>query len=163
MYFHIEDTPVRVLRWDAETSPEGVFMYATMGVSTRPAEGHSPDHRLEYFVGLLPPQDDAALAFAQLAAVTWNEPMDHGHTVEMDGPLWPGTDMNCWLVTTPLVEIVPPLLHDGLHVQWLMAIPLYPSERTWKAVHGLEALVSQWEAEEVPYWDPHRPLWTGGS
>lgn len=159
--FRKDGNSVRVLKWDADARTGEVVLYATLGASAHPAAGRSAAHRLEYFLGLLPQQDDSAATLALLGPATWAEPMGDGHTVEVDGVLWRGTDMNCWLLAEPQELTVPPLLYDGLHVQWLQAVPLYPSERTWKAVHGPEALWTRWQADLVPFWDPHRPCWTG--
>ena len=154
--FRKEDGAVRVLKWDADARTGDVVMYATLGASAHPVAGRSMSRRLEYFLGLLPQQDDVAATLALLGPATWAEPMADGHTVEVEGVLWPGTTMNCWLLAEPQEPTVPSLLHRELHVEWLQAVPLYPSERTWKAVHGAEALWARWQADVVPFWKPEQ-------
>jgi Suppressor of fused protein (SUFU) len=80
----------------------------------------------------------------------------HGHTVEIDEGLWPGTAMNAWLLVSPVDGIVRRLDFAGLHVEFLQAIPLFPEERTWKAVHGVESLLIAWRNEGVQFWNPRR-------
>ncbi len=71
--------------------------------------------------------------------------------------LLPGTDLRWFLVLRPVGDIIPPLeLPDGMHVEFLQAIPIFESELAYKAAHGAEALLSLWEEEQVPFWDPGR-------
>ncbi len=50
----------------------------------------------------------------------------------------------------------PITLPDGLHVVFMQAIPLYKSEVERKAEVGADALVAEWERQELPFWDPDR-------
>ena len=53
----------------------------------------------------------------------------HGETVPANGPLWPGTAMCRFLVLRPIGEIISPLeLPDGMHVEFMQAIPIFESE-----------------------------------
>lgn len=150
---------VGVRKWEASERTGGVVMYATLGGATLAAAGHGAEHRYEYFVGLLPERDDVAATLALLAPIGWTEALGDGHTVEVQGGLWPGTRMDCWLLAHPQVAVVPDLVHGATHVRWLQAVPLYPAERTWKAVHGAASLWARWEAEGVPFWNPDRQEW----
>lgn len=121
--------------------------------------GHDPNHRVEFFVGLAPERDDVASALAALGPYPAREgaALDHGHTVQADGPLWPGTQMETFLVLHPLSDFLPPLeLPDGLHVDFLQGVPLFDAERAFKAEHGAEALLDRREKTGVPFWNPER-------
>ena len=62
-----------------------------------------------------------------------------------DGPLWPGTEMRTFLVLRPLRDFLPALLlSDGLHVEFLQAVPLFDAERAFTEEHGGEALLQLW-------------------
>lgn len=150
---------IAVWKWDATDRTGGVAMYATLGGSGSPAAGLATEHRYEYFVGLLPEQDDVAAGLALLCPYGWIHPLGDGHTVEVDGGLWPGSGMDCWLLAHPEEVVVPDLVQDGTHVQWLQEVPLFPAERTWKAVHGANNLWAHWQADEVPFWSPEREPW----
>jgi hypothetical protein len=98
--FEVDGLEVEVFKWNAEVNPEGVNLYATIGASVGPMSGRDPNHRVEFFVGLLPAKDEIASPLAALALYPTREgvALDHGHTVSADGPLWPGTDMRRFLV-----------------------------------------------------------------
>jgi hypothetical protein len=64
--------------------------------------------------------------------------------------------MEAFLVVRPFNDFLPPLEMPGVHVEFLQAIPLYPSERAWKVTHGVEALLERWEHAGVSFWDPRR-------
>jgi hypothetical protein len=65
--------------------------------------------------------------------------------------------MRTFLVTRPLVGFLPPIeLGEGLHIEFLQAIPLFDEERTFNAEFGVEALLQYWEREEVPFWSSVR-------
>jgi hypothetical protein len=71
--------------------------------------------------------------------------------------LWPGTDIHRFLVLRPIGDIIPTLeLPEGLHVDFLQAIPIFDYELAYKAEHGVEALLRRWEESRVPFWDPNR-------
>jgi hypothetical protein len=155
--FQVDGLKVEIFKWDADANPEGVNLYAMIGASARP--GADPNHRVEFFVGLLPAKDEIASPLAALALYPTREgvALDHGHTVSADGSLWPGTEMRRFLVLRPLGDIIPPLeLPDGLHVEFLQAIPIFESELAYKSEHSAEALLRRWEESRVPFWDPNR-------
>jgi len=157
--FEVGEFDIEVYKWAADANPEGVALYATIGASARPMAGRDPSHRVEFFLGLVPERDDVASALAALGLYSAREgtELDHGHTVPADGPLWPGTPMQTFLVLHPLSDFLPPLeLPDGLHVDFLQAVPLFDAERAFKAEHGAEALLARWERDGVPFWNPER-------
>jgi len=157
--FEVGEFSIEVYKWAADANPEGVALYATVGASEQPMAGHDPNHRVEFFVGLVPERDDVASALAALGLYSAREgvALDHGHTVPADGPLWPGTQMETFLVLRPLSDFLPALeLSDGLHVDFLQAVPLFDAERAFKAEHGAEALLDRWEKAGVPFWNPER-------
>jgi hypothetical protein len=158
--FQVDENSIEVYKWDAAVNPEQVALYATIGASSEPVAGQDPDHRLEFFIGLLPPKDDVASALAALGlyAQREGESLDHGHTVPSDGPLWAGTELNRFLVVRPRTAVLEPIrLPNGQHVELLQAIPMYESELEYKRRHGTDGLLQRWEEASVPFWDPDRP------
>jgi hypothetical protein len=158
-WFEVGEFDIEIYKWAADANPEGVALYATVGASARPMVGRDPNHRVEFFLGLVPERDDVSSALAALGLYSPREgvALDHGHTVPADGPLWPGTQMQTFLVLHPLSDFLPPLeLPDGLHVDYLQAVPLFDTERTFKSAHGAQALLDKWEKAGVPFWNPER-------
>ena len=86
---------VQVLKWDANKNPEQVNIYATVGASAHVVTGYENDHRLEFFVGLEPPEDNVArpLALLVMEAVVNRTELGDGHSVMFSEPLWRGTQM----------------------------------------------------------------------
>lgn len=78
------------------------------------------------------------------------------HTMTFPEPLWPGTEMHGFLVRRPIAEIIPPLALESVHVEFLQAIPVFPSEVAFKAKHGADALIRGWHEANVLFWDPDR-------
>ena len=152
-----------VWKWHATERTGGVAVYATLGGADVPVAGHGARHRYEYFVGLAPERDDVAAALALLPGFAGREGLGDGHTVEVEGGLWPGSPMNCWLLAQPQSGAFVPdaFVFGALQVQWLQAVPLHPQERSWKAVHGADALWAAWESAGVPVWDANRRPWSG--
>ena len=157
--FGVADLTVEVFKWNADANPEGVNLYATVGASARPMAGRDQNHRVEFFVGLLPAKDEIASPLAALALYPTREgtPVEHGHTVPAEEPLWPGTDMRRFLVLRQLGDVIPPLeLPDGEHVEFLQAIPIFDSELAYKSEHNSEGLLRLWQESRVSFWDPNR-------
>jgi len=149
---------VEILKWDQATTGEGVSVYATLGASTK-ATDPAESHLVEFFLGLSPARDEVASALAGLAlyGAQNRTTLDHGHTVPSEQPLWPGTTMHIFLVARPLPDFLEPLLFpDRLHVEFLQAIPIFDSERAYKAEHGVDSLLARWETAQVPFWNPDR-------
>jgi hypothetical protein len=48
-------------------------------------------------------------------------------------------------------------LSGDLHVEFLQAIPIFESERAFKAEHGADAPIHRWEAAGGRFWDRARP------
>lgn len=157
--FRVAGLEVEVYKWDAEASSEGVALYATIGSSAHPMPGRDPKHRVEYFLGLLPPRDAVASPLAALALYSAREgvAVGHGDTVPADGPLWPGTGMRRFLVLRPSGDIISPLeLPDGMHVEFMQAIPIFESELAYKARHSAKELLEHWQESGVAFWNPGR-------
>jgi hypothetical protein len=150
---------IRILKWTPAQSGEGVFLYATLGASAPRISGGT--HRVEYFVGLTPERDEVASPLAGLAlyAHDFDTSLDHGQSVPSDEPLWPGTPMRRFLVLRPQSPILGPIrVQGGAHVQLMQAIPIFDEEMTFNADNGVDALLSHWAAEGVPFWDSTRAI-----
>ena len=149
-----------IWKWDAERTAEGVALYGTIGGSARPLPGSPSSHRFELFLGLRPPEDEVAMALAGAASLPFRtgKHLEPGHTVTFaDMPLWPRTAMRTLLVRRPREPIVPTLLGpNGLHVEFWQVLPLYETELEFHRRHGPDALLEQWDAVGVPFWDPYR-------
>ncbi|MGO9891444.1 MAG: suppressor of fused domain protein [Solirubrobacteraceae bacterium] len=52
----------------------------------------------------------------------------------------------------------PEELPDGLHVEFLQAIPLFDPELEFKRKHGAHTLLRRWEESGVRFWDSDREL-----
>lgn len=157
--FRVAGLEVAVCKWDADASTEGVTIYATIGSSAYAMAGRDPKRRVEYFLGLMPPQDAVASPLAALALYAERErvAVGHGDTVPAEGPLWPGTDMHRFLVLRPLGDIISPLeLRDGMHVEFMQAIPIFESEAAYKARHSATGLLRHWQESHVAFWNPGR-------
>jgi hypothetical protein len=157
--FKAEKYAVEVLTWDAEANREGVALYATVGASSLTLEGRPPEQRSEFFTGLQPARDEIAGALAALSLYGVREGvvLHHGHTVPSEEPLWTGSQMSTLLVVRARPGFLPPLvLPDELLVEFLQAIPIFETERAYKKVHGVEALMSLWEKAHTPFWNPDR-------
>jgi Suppressor of fused protein (SUFU) len=157
--FEVGELAIDILKWDANANPEGVALYATLGASSWAVPGRDSDHRIEFFVGILPEQDGIASALAALGLYPVREgvALDHGHTVPAGEQLWPGSRMRTFLVVRPRSDFLRPIeLADGLHVQFLQAIPIFESEVDFKREHGAEALMRRWEETGVPFWTADR-------
>jgi hypothetical protein len=157
--FQVAGLEAEVYKWDAKVTAEGVALYATIGASSQAMPGRDAEHRVEYFLGLLPPRDTVASPLAALSLYSVREgvAVGHGDTVPADSSLWPGTDMRRFLVLRPLGDIISPLdLPGGMHVEFLQAIPIFESELAYKARHGVEGLLKHWQGSNVAFWNPER-------
>jgi hypothetical protein len=146
---------IRVFKWTPESSQEGVFLYATLGASTIADEAH----RVEYLMGLMPERDSIASHLASLAlyAHELETSLNHGHTVPGEEALWPGTAMDHLLVVRQAHSIIEPVpVTKSAHVEFMQVIPIFEDEVRFKAEHGIEALLSYWRSQGVPFWDSTR-------
>jgi Suppressor of fused protein (SUFU) len=158
--FDVGEFGIDVLKWDADANPEGVALYATVGASGWPMADRDPDHRVEFFVGLVPARDGIASALAALGLYPAREgvALDHGHTVPAGEPLWPGAQMRSFVVVRPRPDFLPALeLRGGLHVEFFQAIPVFEAEVAFRRKYGAEALLRRWEEAELYFWDSKRP------
>jgi len=133
-------------------------MYVTLGAWQYSMKGAPAAHRVEFFVGLDPPQDDIASPLAALGfyALDLDVAIGPGHTVPAGDSLWPGTRMSTLLVLRPEPPIIPRLSVQDFHVEFLQAVPLLPSEVVFKRTHQLDALLERWELAGVRFWDSGR-------
>jgi hypothetical protein len=157
--FEVDGYSVGVLKWDAKSNPEKVVIYLTVGASAFPLPGRPADHRIEFFTGLLPARDEVANSLAALSLYSVREGvvLDHGHTVPSHGPLWKGFEMGTFLITRPRSDLLPPLeMPDGACVEFLQAIPIFESERSYKKELGVDALMECFAEAHTPFWDPDR-------
>ena len=157
-HFEIMGKETDLFKWNADRNPEGVFLYATAGLSEYALAGYDATHRLELFTGLLPERDDIAnpMTLLALSPVIRNSHLAANHTMSFPEPLWSGTEMHGFLVRKPIVEIVPPLELEDAHVEFLQVIPVFPAEIAFKSKHGADALIRAWHEANVPFWDPDR-------
>ena len=150
---------IRVFKWSADRTSEGVALYATIGASDRIVDHRHRDHRVEYILGLLPEQDDAASPLSRLGSYgdRSGSSVLEGDTLSFTEPLWPGSEL-CALLVMRSREPLLPLLStpDGPHVEFLQAIPLHATEVDAKSRLGSETLLARWEEARVPFWDPMR-------
>jgi hypothetical protein len=148
---------IRVFKWTPESSQEGVFLYATLGASDRSITDEA--HRVEYLMGLMPERDYVASHLASLAlyAHEFDTSLGHGHTVPGEEALWPGTAMHHLLVVRQAHSIIEPVpVTKSTHVEFMQVIPIFEEEVRFNAEHGIEALLSYWSNQEVPFWDSNR-------
>lgn len=157
--FRRSDFAVMVYDWDPRPDGEEVHIYATVGASAWPLPHHPHSHRLEVFIGLLPPQHEVRHLLADVAnyCVEIQEAIGADHTVTYSNDtLWPGTAMNA-VVLRESEDLVPMLeTEEGLHIEFFHLLPLYPSEMKFKQEHSLDALREHWWRHQVAYWDPTR-------
>jgi hypothetical protein len=157
--FELDGYLVDVLKWDAKSNSENVVIYLTVGASAFPLPSGPADHRFEFFTGLLPARDEVANSLAALSLYSVREGvmLAHGHTVPSDVPLWRGSAMSTFLITHPRSDLLPQLESpDGTKVEFLQAIPIFESERSYKKVHGVDALMECFAEAHTPFWDPDR-------
>lgn len=158
--FEVEKYLVEVLKWDARPSSDGLAIYATLGASAYPLPDSPLSLRRELFIGLSRPCDKIAgsLAALSLYSVRVGVAVDHGHTVPSDGPLWPRSPMSSFVVLRPKGGFLPPLeLAEGFRVEFLQAIPIYESERSYKKTYGMGALMECFTEARTALSDPDRP------
>lgn len=147
---------VAVVKWDSEHTGDDIAFYVTIGASDWYLES-SPDHRQEYFVGLDPDQDGIAIALASVGIGPFRTGLPVKPETAIDaGRLWPGTEMDGFLVTGPDEDVMPTLTTKRAHVSFVQVVPTFAVEREYYESRGEDALLAAWERLDVPYWDPTR-------
>jgi hypothetical protein len=143
--------PVEVLEWSARAETGGVTLYATLSDD---AVGPS---RTEFYIGLLPAVDRAALLLAGLVDYpsTSGEILADGHTVPSDEPLWEPSELSAFLLLERGGSFGP-LVDTESHAHFLMVIPLFEAERRYKVANGADALFDAWRRRLVNFADPFR-------
>ncbi|MEU7907725.1 suppressor of fused domain protein [Actinoplanes sp. NPDC049118] len=145
---------LQVHTWGIADTDMGVALYATVGASEGKAAG---DHRVEFILGLDPPQDGVISSLASLGAfpILAGE-IDKGETVTLGEPLWPGSEMRAFLMVPEVEDFIPPLVTRRKHVQFLRALPVYDSEIDLKNKHGAGWLMDQLFDQDLGIADPER-------
>ncbi|GIH02702.1 hypothetical protein Rhe02_07690 [Rhizocola hellebori] len=153
--FTISGIPIEIYKWDEKATDMGATLYATNGASARPA---SYTHRTEFFTGFTSEIDSIADSLALLAhyAVAVG-PIERGETVTFPDPLWEGSRMNTYFAIPPLETILAPLrIDEGLHIEFLHVVPIYPCELDLKKAHGAEWLLGEINDAGLSASDPFR-------
>jgi hypothetical protein len=159
-HFQSGDTQMEILKWNSTVTDEGVTLYATLGSCNYPTSNLNPDHRAEYVMGLLPERDDVAemLAAVGLYTARNHDELDHGHTIPVEGSLWPGSKTDYLLITRPVAPLVPPLRHkSGAHVEFMQVTPIFQAERSYKVQFGVDTLLDKWMHSGTQFWNSERP------
>lgn len=145
-------------KWSAETTPEGLNLYATVGGErstddrARSPASNGILHRAAGDGRGGEPSGCARALFSKEEVA-----VDHGHTVPADGPLWPGTQMRRFLVMRPLGDIIQQLtLGYGTHVELLQALPIFHSEFAFKTDQRRRSAAAAMGAVSGAFWDPNR-------
>lgn len=143
---------VEVLKYDAQSTNEGVVIYAT-ATSGPSASGHLN----EFVLGLDVAHDEVADPLARLCVFARTTPVHHGDSVPIDGPLWPGTAFRRFLAMRQIEPILGPFDLDGRHIEFMNAIPIYESEVPIKATLGADGFIDELRRQGFGFWDSTRP------
>ncbi|MFI7538216.1 suppressor of fused domain protein [Streptosporangium sp. NPDC049376] len=146
---------VDILKWDPSPVTDGVNIYATLGASDHSIPGGDLLHRQEFFVGLAPERDDIAEPLARLGGYSsfTGRRLDSGHIIRLSENLVDDSEMSGFLVVAPLGDFLPAAsMADGRHVEFLMAIPVYPEELDFAARNGVEDLREVMASRNIPFW-----------
>lgn len=148
---------VSVSKWDSSQNGEGVTLYVTSGASVRVCDVAS-GRRIEFVLGFMPEQDDAAKSLAMLAgSVASGSNVDRGHTVTLLDEFWPGSQFYSFMIL-PAIEPTIPLLRldDGTHVEFLEVMPLYGAELELKKSHSAEWVMGEFNDRNIVWSSPTR-------
>lgn len=157
--FETRQETIEIWKWAPEISAQGVAIYATVGASVWPVPKLDPLHRTEYFIGLLPERDEIASPLAALGLHSLREhvAIDHGDTVPTGRPLWRGSSASFFLILRPTRALIAPVVDsNGVHVEFLQAVPIFDEEREFRMRKGTEALVDLWRDASIEFWNPTR-------
>lgn len=155
--FFARGRKVEVFKWEPSEHASDVFLYVTSGFSLYEFSD-DPSHRAELFIGLIPDEDGVARGVAATAFELMFRDVvpQHGLVVTFAEHLWPAAPFVGFVITHPLVEVVPAIEVDEVHVFFYQLIPVTQSEGDYIRKNGYEALRLIWESSRVPFWDPHR-------
>jgi hypothetical protein len=149
---------VEVLRFGPD--PDGLFRYATLGMSRLPLpDPTSPlvdlveGPRAELVLSVRGPRDDVLRALAVLAASPFVEGavVVPGASLDLGGPLWPGARFAAVLVGEP-GGLVP----DLGDVRFYPLLPMTANEAAFKRARGAAELEERWLAYGADLRDPDR-------
>ena len=155
--FELKDssgTNIILLKWEEGNNEEGVCIYATIGASSILGD---KDMGCEFFIGLIPEQDDVIYSLAE-AAVDGNGSKNiplSGDTITLTYDLWKGTHAKTYMFRNDDL-LLEPIILEGKHIRFIKLIPLFSNELEYKKTHGEKALIEKFELLNVPFWDPKR-------
>ncbi|GAA2602678.1 hypothetical protein GCM10010435_97290 [Winogradskya consettensis] len=154
--FDILGAPMEVYKWPAESTGEGVALYATNGASAVVAS--TGGVRVEFFVGLMPEFDDIVSSLSLLGSYPLQGgAASAGDTVTLGDPLWPGAATSTFLLVPQTDWLVEPLpLPDGSHVHFHQVLPISASELALKRQCGAIWLLAELNDEGIPTWQHQR-------
>jgi hypothetical protein len=120
--------------------------------------GRHPNHRIELRLGLDHPNRHIPGILADPADSprrhrTW---LDEGRTIPGDEPAWGETERSDFLFVGGDQFLESLDLSEGVHIGFLIAIPIFRPELEYKKGHGRRALLQAWDVATVSYADPHR-------
>ncbi|MFE2265616.1 suppressor of fused domain protein [Streptomyces griseosporeus] len=150
---------IRILKWVEGEGEDELTFYRTSGVCDIPVPGAEAGHRQEFFLSCDPECDDVAESIAQVGiyAARSGKALAARTVYRAPGPLWPGTELAGFVVTTPFDgEATSLTLADGRHIEFLMLVPAFPTELDYAVRHGIDALIDAQERAEVDFWNPYR-------
>lgn len=145
---------IKIYKWTAEQTKEGVSIYSTMGANSRLSD---KAFACEFFIGLTPDADDIAGALAEVAlhGSRGSQPPKNGDSITLSHPLWDGTNARSFLFTDG-DEILPPLQLKDKLITFIQLVPLFDSELNYKKDNGEQKLWAAFEAKKTPYWCSNR-------
>jgi Suppressor of fused protein (SUFU) len=146
------NTEVVIHEWPPDVVRKGVVAYSTSGTLDGPRTGHLR----EFIVLLTDSRSGIARSLADLWVTGATASVGHGTTVGHGDPLWTGTEMCNYLVTSQESLLQSLAIDHETHVTFHRAIPVYDSEVEVKRQNGLDALLAVWREARVPFWDPAR-------
>jgi hypothetical protein len=133
-----------------------VYLYATAGASAFSIPAEDPMHRRELYLGLHPAIDADQVARALVDTSTFHlEEQRHvgiGDTITLLEPLWRGTRMRAFWLRAADRDRSGVLSVDGrLHIEFIMAVPLFEEEVTSLRALGEHAFWSAWARMDIPF------------
>jgi hypothetical protein len=147
-----------ILEWDL-TEDRDVWMYASLGRSL-PA-WDSGRHRVELIHPSKERSMDVAVRIlgAAMTAPAEGAGLASGHTIALSEPAFPGSPMQRLLLSKPWGEEEEFEILDlprGIHVEFLMVIPIHESEFRYLRQHGEALLWERFADQEIDFADGRR-------